>query len=770
MSILKKINKHYYIIFLLLIFAVLNKFPQDYFFSGGDNWQIIFFENHFSKWKNTWSSENIGYPNTLFGHNIFYYPFYLIEKFVDIRPDFFALFFHFFFNLGTFYSFYFFLNTVKNNLNSSQKILLSFTYTANIFSFYLFWYSFSYTPFAFNYIFFPLIFSIFWVLLNYNFTDKFRLILLLPIFTFITSLSYSNIAFYFSTLILLSYILVIQILLERKLVLKKIINFLIFLIIFTVFSSYSIFPGLISSISLFFNPETSTIFYDNNHWVINNATAFPDPLFINDSIDIMKTAYPWVYFSIFNLMLIFLAIYFCKKFELNQVIILTLVLILIFIMNKGTGLFNTKMINEIFSSNLLTVFRSSDKASSYLQFFVIFSFVLFVDKVSENKKNKLIISFFIISLISSYPMIIGGVKKYHDVNYISKKQNYKFSRFSNIKKYPEDYIDMKNFFLTLNTNQNDKILILPYSVTSSQGWTDIISLRHRGANPVQMLFKNPVLEINTPVYKSWLWGEYLQQGDFQPWKFNSIKLLQIKYVLLHKDVSKFRVSQGLNFMGQLIDQNLVKIKKETKNLILYEITNQNFTDKILFLPKFEFKNVDNYIDYINVLNSFDINKKINSIINFTEKENYKINNSTAIIASTFNITDEYYSSNKQLIYKKINKKFELKYKKINDAKYIVDIKNYNNKNAKVKITLNTTFSKFWIANCINCKINYEFQNNQYNYYSNVFESIIDPNDKNLKIEIYFMPEKYIKGILHFILFAILLSFLTYLKLKYYKKK
>ena len=103
-----------------------------------------------------------------------------------------------------------------------------------------------------------------------------------------------------------------KILLEKKLILKKIINFLIFFIIFNIFSFYSIFPGLISGISLFFNPETSTIFYDNNHWIINNATAFPDPLFINDSIDIMKTAYPWVYFSIFALMLIFLANIFAK--------------------------------------------------------------------------------------------------------------------------------------------------------------------------------------------------------------------------------------------------------------------------------------------------------------------------------------------------------------------------------------------------------------------------------------------------------------------------
>ena len=135
-----------------------------------------------------------------------------------------------------------------------------------------------------------------------------------------------------------------------------------------------------------------------------------------------------------------------------------------------------------------------------------------------------------------------------------------------------------------------------------------------------MLFKNPVLEMNTPVYKSWLWGEYLQQGDFQPWKYNSLKLLQIKYILLHKDVSKFRVSQGLNFMEQLIKKNLIKIKKETKNLILYEVSNQSSITNMLFLPRFEFKNIDNFIDYISVLNSFDINKKINSLINFTEKK------------------------------------------------------------------------------------------------------------------------------------------------------
>ena len=61
---LKKIfkNNHIYIIFFLILFAFVNKFPENFFFSGGDNWQIVNFENHFKKWSNTWVNENNGYP------------------------------------------------------------------------------------------------------------------------------------------------------------------------------------------------------------------------------------------------------------------------------------------------------------------------------------------------------------------------------------------------------------------------------------------------------------------------------------------------------------------------------------------------------------------------------------------------------------------------------------------------------------------------------------------------------------------------------------
>lgn len=771
MEIFTKIKRHFYIIFLLFIFALLNKFPENYFFSGGDNWQIIDFENHFFKWKNTWSSENVGYPNTLFGHNIFYYPFYLINKYITIRTDFFALFFHFFFNLGTFYSFFYFLKTTNNKLSDFHKVLLSLTYTANIFTFYLFWYSFSYTPFSFNYIFFPLIFSIFWNLINQekDANDKFKLLLLLPIFTFISSIAYSNIAFLFCVIIILSYITIFKVIFEKKFFFQIFFYFLIFLFIFIFFSSYSFFPGLISGLGLFFNPETTTIFYDNSSWIVNNATSFPDPLFINDSIDIMKTAHPWTYFSIFTLLLIFLSIYYLNKFEINQIIILTIILILILIMNKGVGLLSTENIVEIFGSNILTVFRSSDKASSYLQFFIIFGFILFVDKVSDNKKNILIITFFIFSLISSYPMVLGGVKKYHDVNYNSNKQNYKVSQFANVKKYPEDYIEIKKFFLNLNDDAKDRILILPYSVTSSAGWTDIYTLKHRGVNPALMLFKNSVIEANSPIFKSWIFGEYIQQGEFENWKYNLIKLLQVKYILLHKDVLNYRVNQGIDLMKIMTKKNLFKKLKETQNLILYEINDQESLDEEIYLPRLEFKDVNNFLEFMKVLNEIDIKKKVNSLINFNESENNNINSASAIIASTFSVRDDVYQI-KDIKPLEINKNFIINYKKINDAKYILNVSNTNLEDTKLKITLNAAYSNFWVAKCLDCKKTYKFQNKIYNYYSNVFVSEINTNDKNFKIELYFFPEKYVKTLLIIILLSISIALTYYLKLIFYKKK
>ena len=483
----------------------------------------------------------------------------------------------------------------------------------------------------------------------------------------------------------------------------------------------------------------------------------------------MGTAHPWTYFSILSLLLLFLAISYSAKFDINQIIILTIIIILLFIMNKGIALLDSNMIDEIFGKSILTVFRSSDKSSLYLQFFVILGFVLAVEKISSDKKTILIISFLTVSLVSSYPMVLGGIKKFHDVNYSSSKQNYKVSSFSNIKKFPEDYLQMQKFFNNLNDDEKDRILILPYSVTASAGWTDIKTLKHRGSNPLLMLFKNSVIEANTYIFKSWVWGEYVQQGNYENWKFNIIKMLQVKYILLHKDVEHTRVLQGIRLMSELTEQKLFTKLKETKNLVLYEINRAELLDETIHLPKSMYKNVDRYLEFINILNDLNIEKKTDSLINFNEKKNNTLNFSSTIVSSVFALRENFYDI-KEIKPTNINENFEIDYKKINNAKYILNISNLNTRDSKIKIVLNQSPSKFWVAKCLDCKKDYQFNNTFFNYYSNVFEADISSEDQKFQVEVYFFPEKYIRGILFLILIGLLFTFSYYLKITFYKSK
>jgi hypothetical protein len=120
--------------------------------------------------------------------------------------------------------------------------------------------------------------------------------------------------------------------------------------------------------------------------------------------------------------------------------------------------------------------------------------------------------------------------------------------------------------------------------------------------------------------------------------------------------------------------------------------------------------------------------------------------------------------------KNINNNFDLKFEKVNDAKYIVKLNNNNQQQTKLIISLNTTFSNFWVAKCVNCKNNYKFKNELKNFYTNIFEADIEKNDREFIVELYFLPEKYTNFILIFCLSLILISLLFFLKINFINKR
>ena len=330
-----KINyffKHLSIISFLLFCAFINKFPENFFFASGDTWQITNFKNFFFIYGTEWSGDNNGIQNSILSHKFYYYPFYIYEKFFSqIKPHITAFIFHFIFNLFTFYSFYFCLKILNLKISDNLRIFLSFSYIFNIYVYYMFWYTWSYTPYAFSYTFVPLIFAIFFVILESNKPKKIFFsyqIYLLPIVSFLHSISYGNIAFLINILILLGCIFLLKIFFNIKKFLSYSFNFSIFLLFFfcgNISSTSSVILGLKETV---LDRETNTNITDVfKNWVISNSTNFPDPIFVSDAVDLMKTTQPFAFFSVFYFLLIFIAVIY-SRFKLSEKTIIFFMLLL----------------------------------------------------------------------------------------------------------------------------------------------------------------------------------------------------------------------------------------------------------------------------------------------------------------------------------------------------------------------------------------------------------------------------------------------------------
>jgi len=768
--------KHFIIISFLLFCAFINKFPENFFFASGDTWQITNFENFFFIYGTEWSGDNNGIQNTILSHKFYYYPFYIYEKFFgQIKPHITAFFFHFIFNLFTFYSFYFCLKILNLKISGNLRIILSFSYIFNIYVYYMFWYTWSYTPYAFSYTFVPLIVAIFFVILESN---KFKEIFfsyhiyLLPIVSFLHSVSYGNIAFLINILILLCCILLLKIFFNIKKFYAYSFNFFIFLLFF--------FGGIISNtLSVIFglkeivldretNTNISSVF---ESWVISNSTNLPDPIFISDAIDLMKTTQPFAFFSIFYFLLIFIAIIY-SRFKLSEksIIFFIITLVLIFFMNKGIIIFSNQVISEFFTNSLLLSFRSSDKSALYLQFFVLVTAILIIEGLNKNLQKKFIITLVLISLSSSYPLFLGGIMTKHNL-LIGTNVDFEAPGpgFRMIKKFPEEYIRVSEIMSKKEDFNNYRIMIWPYSVTSSHGWRDIPELKHRGANPINQLFKHSILETNSEIFLRWNYGEYLNKNENPDWTYNFMRNIGVKYIILLKKQPVNNVLESLLILNELTKKNLAK-KIFSGNIIdLYEFVDTENINKYIYSPSTIFEKIEDHFSLIKNIKTIETRSKPEFIFDFHEKKLVNANfvNDLQIIYK-FTLEDDFLNKNEKNDEKKLlDNDFYLNYEKINQSNYDIKLIKKND-NQKIIFTLNTRYSKFWTLSCKNCDKNdfFLYKNIFFNNYSNNFEII--SNKKNLDLQLYYYPNKNSNVFLSINLIILIFSTLFFLILNFKK--
>ena len=565
---------------LIISVSLLNTFPKGYVFSGGDVAQYFDSSYIIKNFFYTWNSAGEGSFLQVFSYSLFYYPFLLLSNFLRLSPSNQSFLYFFIFLSGSFWSFYFGSKLYKKDIDIKYHIFFSFLYSFNAYVFNNnFFSAWGYTPFLFLYVLIPLIFG-----LTYNFFAlqnkiNFKILSLLGLVFFLTNIPNGNMSFFISLNILLFLFLIFMFICDKTIdkinFLKKIFFYYV-IYYFAVF--WSVVPQIIELLKLakiFINNES---FFNIGDWITWQAVKLPNVFFFTFSIQGFINNFSFLgYFSFSLFLVLLLSLIFGKKQKDILVInYLFLLLVCIFLLNKGNGILDCDVILNIFTRNpILASLRSYDKTIIFLPFFVLILTFLKFEKIGF--KNKIIfVCLLTLSLLSVYPFFTGGIQT--EFSSIFKKgENYLSAKYSYLHKIPDEYFKAAEFINSKNLDV--KNLSIPYNVVNSIGWVNFPKWKQVGVDPTIQLFNNSTVQMNSfGAFGIWSYGEFWnKQGNNESvWLFPFSGLLNIKYIIYHKDVEEQFLRQTKNKIRFYEKNNLLTKLNSNYYFELYEINTEYF--------------------------------------------------------------------------------------------------------------------------------------------------------------------------------------------------
>ena len=272
-AIIRKIFINLFIIaFFYILTFIINKVPNDVSIGGGDFFRFIPDLNYIKSSFFTWSSWYFGQGSNSNAYLTlpFSYRFYLLNIAGFSYPTI-CNFLVFLFLTGSFYSFFLAIKIIEKEISFSIRLLASFIYSINIFTFSIFagirTGPTGVTPFYYIYVFLPLIFALFFKIIK-----KFSLInlLTLSILFFISSIIFENLAFFIGLLLVeFIFILIMLFTSEKKHKLIILGNFILVFIIQIFLLSFHLVPYSISMLAYAPNILGSNPGYDISGGYLN---------------------------------------------------------------------------------------------------------------------------------------------------------------------------------------------------------------------------------------------------------------------------------------------------------------------------------------------------------------------------------------------------------------------------------------------------------------------------------------------------------------------
>jgi len=571
--------------FFFILSFIINKFPQGSYIAGGDWTGFIPTLENLKNFSFTWNGMgqggysiiNIDFPFWAFQYILYNLGFSLSTI---------ANLIIFLFLIGSFYSFFFALEIISNNIKLNIKLLASLVYSLNIFTFIIFagqinlpW---GYCGYFFIYIFTPLIFTLFIKAIN-NFTIK-NVLSFSGIF-FISTISYINPAFLIG-LFFLEFLFFLILFFRSKIEYKfKIIrNALVVFIIQFFLCSHFLIPWVVSSLVYIpqlvrggeLLPDYLSIIKNTSFSIINTFSFTIRPVFFpyNNLYFNLENINLIVTFSLGYVFILILTLFFQKKKqEIKWINFMIFFLVLFFLLMRFTPPFD-KINYYIYRIPVFGIFRDPDKLFVFFPFFFIILLALLLNFSKFSKK--VTSTLLIILLLIPFPFYIGGIPKYLGSENIWGA--------SHIIEIPDDYLNVKSILDKENLDLS--IIDLPPGPTYHL-WRSYPELNYFGINPFGMLYKNRYIATSNfehPLLSNRSFEDYNQEGKIDINKFlELIQKFSGKYILLHKDMDEASMEHSVLIYDTISELENIEVVKEIEDnnyFTLYELNKNDLVPLI----------------------------------------------------------------------------------------------------------------------------------------------------------------------------------------------
>lgn len=650
-------NSWFFVGFLILFFVILvNLFPRNHVIVGGDTSQLInISERGFAYYFYDWQGRV----------SIFYSIFFLLDK-IGISETGQLSWYLGLFIFGSYISFYIFVKIIFEKINIFLPFITSLFYALNLYTLYIFTYSWGYSGHQILYIFIPLLTGLYLKFLKSekNIYGAYFIIVL-----FLASSSFANPAFALSLAIFLILITCIAFIFKYFTFSVKLVSrLLIFGILSFLVCAYWIFP-LIPQVKKGIADLYSNNILDLDWWLQKSSTPLQNTLSLlpYDMNNYFPYNFPYrgmvflknllVVLSFLPFILVIFSLKQRKIAKHTSVFWTFFVMLLLFIPLVARVRFPFEKINNfIFHLSGFNTLRSYEKIAIFIPFLFTVLLLTFIIQSETKKYYKSAVVLLVVILFIPLPFYFGKLQQnISSIFSAEKNKNYQKANRSFLIKIPKEYYEIKP---RINNDPDDaKIAILPFNVINGVGWSNYIKWNLLGADITRFLYNKKFIDANSPYINNWFFAKEFNDLDYNPeWIIKLLGMLNVKYIIYHKDVDEKFVERSIDKMEYLLNKGIIIKIEENDFFSLFEI-NKKYQFSHVSLQK---SNITFLPSPISVEYVFDILKRESQVANYITVNPKKIIVSVdEYNESGYIVLNEPYDKNWKAFYKKGRNTYEL---------------------------------------------------------------------------------------------------------------